>query len=116
MQNGKIVYRYTVKNGKFFVHEGVINNTGFRTLVNFKDHSPSLRCPRDEEFGIIRTVGHSLWMTERDDNKARRLFINYEINKIVEMEEQIRRKKETLKMLYRGMDTKTMESELPPGM
>ena len=103
MQRGKIVYRYTVKNGKFFVHEGVVNDTGFRKLVNFRDGSPTLRCPRDEEFGSIRRVGHSLWMTERDDAKARKMFIDYEINKIVDMEMQIKRKKDTIKMLREGM-------------
>ena len=104
MEHGKILYRYTVKNGKFFVHEGVVNDTGFRKLVNFKDRSPTLRCPRLDEIGKIKTVGQSLWLTERDDAKARKMFINYEINKIVEMEMQIKRKKDNIRMLREGMD------------
>ena len=105
MNNGKIVYRYTVKNGKFFIHEGVVNDTGFRKLVNFKDGSPTLRCPRDEEFGSIRRVGHSLWMTERNDEKAKALFIAYETKKINELNKQIDRKLDNITMLMRMEDS-----------
>lgn len=104
MQNGKILYRYTVKNGKFFIHEGVVNHTGFRPLVNFKDGGPALRCPREEDLGKIKSVWRSLWMEERDDDKARAMFIDYELDKIVELEFIIERKKENIRMLRAGME------------
>ena len=107
-ENGTVLYRYTVKNGKFFVHEGVVNDTGFRKLVNFKDRSPTLRCPRIDEVGKIKTVGQSLWMTERDDAKARKMFIAYESKKITELNKQIDKKVDTIAILM-SMDTKTLE-------
>ena len=104
MQNGKILYRYTLSNGKFFIREGVVNWTGFRPLVNFTDGGPAHRCPREEDLGKIKSVGHSLWMEERDDNKARRMFIDFELDKIEQLKEQIDRKYDTIGMLREGME------------
>ena len=99
MEHGKILYRYTVSNGKFFIHEGVVNDCGTRLLVNFKDGGAALRCPRKEDLGKIRSVGHSLWMDHRDDSFARREFIYYESKKIVGLQKQIDRKVKTIEML-----------------
>ena len=104
MENGKILYRYTVSNGKFFIHEGVVNDCGTRLLVNFRDGGPALRCPRKEDLGKIRNVGHSLWMDERDDDKARAIFIDYELEKIDRLKDQIDRKYKIIEMLRAGME------------
>lgn len=104
MQHGKILYRYTIKNCKLFIHEGVVNDTGFRKLVNFKDGSPTQRCPRVEDLGKIRSVGQSLWLAERDDKKAMALFIAYETKKIEELNKQIDRKLDIIAMLMRNED------------
>lgn len=104
MEHGKILYRYTVKGDKFFIHEGVVNHTGFRPLVNFKDGGAALRCPREEDLGKIKSVGRSLWLEERNDDKARAMFIEYELDKIVELESKIKHKKETIRMLRNGME------------
>lgn len=103
MQNGKVLYRYTLKDGKFFIHEGVVNWTGFRPLVNFRDGSPTQRCPRDEDLGKIKSVGRSLWLEERDDDKARAMFVEYELGKIEQLKDQIDKKYKTVEMLREGM-------------
>ncbi len=103
IENDMTLYRYTVKNGKFFIREGTVNHTGFRPLVNFKDGSPMLRCPKEEDFGKIKSVGRSLWLTERDDEYARMKFIEYELDKIDKLREQINRKYKTIDMLRNGM-------------
>lgn len=99
MQNGKILYRYTLKGNKFNVREGVVNYTGFRFLVNFRDGGAMVRCPRAEDIGKVRAVGCSLWLTERDDTLAKKLFIQYESKKIAELQKQIDKKNETIIML-----------------
>lgn len=104
MENGKILYRYTLKDGKFFIHEGVVNWCGFRPMVNFKDGAPTQRCPREEDLGKIRSVGRSLWLEERDDKKASKMFIAYELKKIDELKAKIERKKETVNMLWDSME------------
>ena len=102
MEKGKVLYRYTVCKGKFFCHEGVVNDSGFRPLVNFKDGSQTVRCPRDGDIDTIRRVGHSLWMSERDDDKARAMFIKYELDKIEQLKKQIDRKIQIVNMLQAG--------------
>ena len=104
MQHGKILYRYTVKGDKFFIHEGVVNHTGFRPLVNFKDGGAALRCPREEDLGKIKSVGRSLWLEERNDDKARAMFIEYELDKIDQLKDQIDRKYRTIEMLRDGLE------------
>jgi hypothetical protein len=98
---GMTLYRYTLKNGKFIVREGTVNQFGLRTCVNFKDGSGAVRAPRDEDIGVIRPIGHSLWMIERDDAKARRMFIEFEERRIEELEELIRKKREVVRGLKR---------------
>lgn len=104
MQNGKVVYRYTVKNGKFNVREGIVNHCGIRYFVNFTDGGSMLRCPRAEDFGKIRSVGHSLWLEDRDDDLARSKFIEFELDKIDRLREQINRKYAIVDMLRKGME------------
>lgn len=99
MEKGKVLYRYTVCKGKFFCHEGVVNDSGFRPLVNFRDGSQTVRCPRDGDIDTIRRVGHSLWMTERNDKLARQMFIEYEQQKINELNRQIDQKMNIIAML-----------------
>lgn len=103
MQHGKILYRYTVKGDKFFIHEGVVNHTGFRPLVNFKDGGAALRCPREEDLGKIKSVGRSLWLEERNDDKARAMFIDYELDKIDKLSAQIERKWKLIEILRENM-------------
>lgn len=96
---GMTLYRYTVKNGKLFVREGTVNSFGLRTCVNFKDGSSPVRAPRPEDIGIIRPIGHGLWFIERDDAKARRMFIEFEERRIEELEELIRKKRRVVDVL-----------------
>lgn len=104
MQHGKILYRYTIKDNKFFIHEGVVNHTGFRPLVNFKDGGPALRCPREEDLGKVKSVGRSVWLEERDDNKARAIFIEYELDKIDNLKSQIDKKLKFIEVLRADME------------
>ena len=101
---GKVLYRYTVKNQKLYIHEGVVDNYGLRTCVNFRDSTPAVRCPRAEDIGVIRTVGHSLWLEKRDDKFAIRKFIAFEERKIAELEKQLSWKCGVVEMLNSELD------------
>jgi hypothetical protein len=94
-----ILYRYTVHNGKLIVREGIVSNYGLRTCVHFTDGSTAVRTPRPEDIGVMKPVGHSIWLTERDDEKARRMFIEFEERRIVELEETLRKKREVVEQL-----------------
>ena len=94
-----ILYRYTVHNGKLIVREGIVSNYGIRTCVHFTDGSAAVRTPRPEDIGVMKPIGHSIWLAERDDEKARRMFIEFEERRIVELEETLRKKREVVRML-----------------
>ena len=94
-----ILYRYTTKDGKLIVREGIVSNYGLRTCVHFVDGSPAVRAPRSEDIGTMKPIGHSIWLTERNDDKARNMFIEYENRRIAELEETLRKKREVVDML-----------------
>lgn len=96
---GTKLYRYTVRNGKFFIHEGVVNDNGIRMVVNFADGSFRQRCPRVEDIGIIRNTGPSLWLTDRDDELARQIFLDFEEAKLKQLYKQVETKIDIIKML-----------------
>ena len=100
---GTILYRYTVRNGKLVVREGTVNQFGLRTCVNFKDGSAPVRCPGIEDIGVMRTVGHSIWLTDRDDELARKMFIDFEEGRIADLQGSIDRKREVVKKLKKGL-------------
>lgn len=100
---GTVLYRYTIRNKKLHINEGVVANYGLRTCVNFRDDRNSVRAPRMEELGVIRTVGHSLWMKDRDDKLAIRKFISFEEKKLAEMEQRAKAKRELVAMLQREL-------------
>lgn len=96
---GKTVCRYNIKNGKFFIHEGVVTEGGRRLYVCFKDGTAKHICPKRGEFGKIFTSGPTLWLLERDDELAKRTFIEYEEQTSIELQKQIDRKRELIEML-----------------
>lgn len=96
---GTTLYRYTISGGKLFVHEGVVTWDGWRGLVKFKDHSSTYKCPKVEDLGELQKGGRSLWLGERNDDLAKMIFIDNELNKISELEDQIERKWELVRTL-----------------
>lgn len=101
--NNENVFKYTVRNGKLFVHEGNVVANGGHKLVCFKHEGSRVRCPKSDEFGIVQANGPSLWMAERDDKLAASLFIEFEEQKLEELHKQINIKTELIRMLKRGL-------------
>lgn len=99
---GKTVYRYNIKNGKFYIHEGVVTKRGRFKEVYFKDENYRARCPGRNQFGMVLTSKTTVWLLERNDELAKRIFIEYEEQKLNELQEQLNKKLELIKTLKMG--------------
>lgn len=100
---GTVLYLYTIRTGTLKVHKGTVgvnNRTWWRGRdVTFTSKTNKDRCPTIEDIGVIQTGGPRVWLTERDDEKARALFIEYEKDKLAELEATVEKKKALIKML-----------------
>lgn len=95
---GILVYKYTVRNGKMFIHEGEVGTDGLRKLVYFDDGRVG-RYPKMNEFGVIRSNGPSLYLNKRDDELAKRLFIEFEEASLAALQKQVTIKNELIRNL-----------------
>ena len=85
---GDKIYWYTAKNCKFIVHEGEIIERHNQLLIYFKDDYSRVLMPKDDDFGKIIS-GTSLWLTERNDELARKMFIEYQEQCLSKLQKQI---------------------------
>lgn len=92
------VYLYSRYSGRTEVYQGYIspfNRYGARFTYKRAGKDAYLQCPF--EAGVVR---HSvLWLSERDDQKAKELFIEHERNAICELQEKIKRREWNIKLL-----------------
>lgn len=100
---GQTLYLYTARNGKFNIHEGVVieNKKRYwtRLVVEFKTRSSFEFLPKDHEIGCVCAGGPRIWLLERDDALAKKLFLEYELELLAKLERQIAVKKELIKVL-----------------
>lgn len=103
---GDRLYLYTARNCKFHIWEGeVFERKGRyygRLAVKFKNRTQMEMCPKETAIGHILGGGPRLWLTERDDALARKLFLEYEEGKLFELEKQVAKKRELIKVLREG--------------
>ena len=106
IEPGMDLYLYSIRTGDFTVHQGVVAETGYVFAVAYKvvfaGNRPSVRCPEAHEIGVVKSTGPLLWLPERDDAKAKQLFIEFEKRKISEHEMQIERRKAMIEKLSGG--------------
>ena len=102
IEPGTKLYRYSIRRNKLCMHTGVVNECLGRKRVVFVDgginHS-TVNCPRPEDIGVIRHIGLTLWMIERDDELAKQMFIDYEERQIHQIEKLLAGKREIVNML-----------------
>lgn len=105
---GDHLYLYTARNCKFHVYEGTVEESKKRYylkhVVRFSGRTQLEFCPTENEIGHILGGGPRLWLTERDDALARRLFLEYEEDKLYEMEKLVARKRELIRVLKEGIE------------
>ena len=104
---GMPLYLYTARNGKFNVYEGMVTENKRRywtqRIVTFKKRASTELAPKEDEIGHVLTKGPRLWLAERDDALARRLFLKYEKKKLEELKKQIDKKRELIAVLKEGL-------------
>lgn len=98
------VYYYSFKNGIFKVDVGTIDiEYGIlgRRFVNFKPLNNPKHTVRFEGIynEVLGTGVLHIWMTERDDELARKLFIEYEESMINDFLNKIDNKKKLIDIL-----------------
>lgn len=96
--NKNDVYLYSRYSGRIEVHQGYLspfNRYGARFTFNRNGKDAYLQCPF--EAGV---VSHNvLWLPERDDKRAKELFIEHERNAILDLQEKIKRREWNIKLL-----------------
>ncbi|MBQ1189666.1 MAG: hypothetical protein IIX57_04560 [Lachnospiraceae bacterium] len=103
IEPGVKLYRYTIRNGKFKCQDGVVDEVNGRMRVIFDGGASSARCPKDNDIGIVRHVGPSLWLCEKDDELAKQIYLDYEKHRLISLRRQIGKHAEIMNMLKSEM-------------
>ena len=104
---GDKLYLYIVRGTTLRIHEGVVSEPKTRGLcygtrkpvVIFESGHLAELVPGKGAVGHIQSSGPRLWLDERDDALAKRLFLEYEMEKMAELEQKLEKKRELIKML-----------------
>jgi len=98
---GDTLVLYTARDGKLNVHKGIVvrNPKRYTPVVIFEDRRYQDFVPKESKVGRIIGYGPKLWMYERDDELARKMFLEYEMGKLEQLEKQIERKKRLIEVL-----------------
>lgn len=67
--------------------------------MKFAKRAQTERLPNGSEIGSIQPGGPRLWLTERDDALAKKLFLEYELKKLEELKQAMTKKEELIKVL-----------------
>lgn len=94
------VYLYSRWQGKFEVLEGHVEFSSYwrghgRFIYYRHQKEKYVLCGFKE--GVISN--RVVWLTKRDDDLARKLFIEYEEGRISELEDEIKRRKQNIQAL-----------------
>ena len=92
-------FLYAYRGGKFTVHEG-------RVLVRDGYHYSARFYVGERKFYQCSPVSGALehscvWLAERDDDKARDMFVAHEEKKIAQMKRDIDRRETIIKTIYK---------------
>lgn len=78
-------YLYSIKTGKLVVYEGFITPSSYNLRVRFFGKRKKVMC-YSEPGEVFES---SLWLPERDDNKARKLLIEFEEELVARYRERV---------------------------
>lgn len=95
--SGNLIYKYTFKNGHFIVQEGVAGACGPHYYVKFESCKTPERVPTGRNLNRVWKGGEVLWLTERDDERAKQLFTEYGVKSIEKLEDEIDKMGEYIK-------------------
>lgn len=89
IEDSDFVYRYTLQEGEIDVKEGEVIECGNRKFVQFEAGVAPVKCPRAQDFGRVWKDGKTLWLPERNNEEARKLFTKYGVDRIRELQQEI---------------------------
>ena len=88
-------YIYSIKNGKLRVHEGFVFAEPFRERVQFRGKNKKTLCSKTPG----EVYSGSVWFLERDDQKALKLFIEFEEKLVFQLQERVQNHLSTISQL-----------------
>ena len=88
-------FLYFIQNGEITVYKGYITKSLYGGLSQFCTTGKKKSC--NPEPGMV--YNSTLWLTKRNDNLARKLFIKYEDACIKELQKVINNRKSVIKSL-----------------
>lgn len=90
IKEGHILCKYYIEDNQFKVIEGVLETRGSKKWIRFDSKTvPDEHFPGYKNVGRVWKGGEILWMTERDDAEAKRLFTAYHVEVIKDLQKQI---------------------------
>ena len=99
LNEGDRVYRYIANGICFKVNEGSIRKLCSREyIVDGTDGEWYGRLPYKYKAGTV-TLGMTIWMTERDDELAKNIFIEHERKTLLKLEKAIKNTKKRIDFL-----------------
>lgn len=101
--DGEKLYHYSIRFGKFTVKEGVVKEPEKYWGYPHVDFQGERRlAPRRDKIGVLRQGGPSLWLFERDDELAKKIFIEYEEKCIKKLQQDIDKRRELIEVIKEG--------------
>ena len=87
---GQVLCKYYFKDNEMRVAEGILESRGNKKWVIFGcDEVPDERFPGYRNIERVWANGEVLWLAERDDDLAKRLFTRYYVEIIKDLQKQI---------------------------
>lgn len=85
----EFVYKYTLQEGEVAVLEGEVSECAGRKYVQFEGRGAPVKCPLGRDFNRVWADGKTLWMTDRMDEEARKIFVAYGVGRVLELRRDI---------------------------
>lgn len=79
---GDYICRYTLCEGDIKVDEAEVFECGPRKYVQFNEREAPVKVPRAADLGRVWRDGKTVWLSVRDDEKARDVFVDYGVRRI----------------------------------
>lgn len=103
--DGTKLYHYTIRNGKFTVKEGIVRESNKKWSYPYVEFDYGRQvAPRMYKIGELRTGGPSLWLLERDDELAKKMFLEYEEECLRKLEEDVEKRRRLIESIKEGVE------------
>lgn len=100
---GDKLTHYSFRGGKLYIKEGVIKEVNSRWYsLRFVFEGGQMYPPREAKIGVVTHSGPSVWLRGRDDEFAKKLLIEYEKERIAELQEKIDERNRIIEVLEKS--------------